>query len=105
MQGVDEGHDQMEVDGQEFPKLGPRQTTSECIGSADPDDTGRRRSRNGYTKPTSGVMDRGMRPAKCSTTVGKGDQDVQSRAVPGTLTDTLSPLAKCFTPERITENS
>ena len=95
----------MEVDGQEFPKLVPRHTTSECIGSVDSGDTGRRNSRNGYTKPTSGVVDRGMRPAKCSTTGGKGDQDVRSRTVPGTLTDTLSPLAKCFTPERITGNS
>ena len=41
VQGVDEGHDKWEEDGQEFPKLQPRQTTSKCIGSADPDDTGR----------------------------------------------------------------
>ena len=45
-----------------------------------------------------------MRPAKCSPTVG-GDRDVQSRVVPGALTGTLSPLAKCFNPERITDNS
>ena len=105
MQGVDEGHDKWEEDGQEFPKLQPRQTTSKCIGSADPDDTGRRKSRNGHTKPTPGFMDRGMRPAKCSPTVGEGDRDVQSRVVPGALTGTLSPLAKCFNPERITDNS
>ena len=105
VQGVDEGHDKWEEDGQEFPKLQPRQTTSKCIGSADPDDTGRRKSRNGHTKPTPGFMDRGMRPAKCSPTMGEGDRDVQSRVVPGALTGTLSPLAKCFNPERITDNS
>ena len=105
MQGVDEGHDKWEEDSQEFPKLQPRQTTSKCIGSTDPDGTGRRKSRNGHTKPTPGSMDRGMRPAKFSPTVGKGDRDVRSRVVPGALTGTLSPLAKCFNPERITNIS
>ena len=37
--------------------------------------------------------------------MGKGDQDVRSRVVPGALTGTLSPLAKCFNPERITHVS
>ena len=105
VQGVDEGHDKWEEDSEEFPKLQPRQTISKCIGSADPDGTGRRKSRNEHTKPTPGFMDRGMRPAKCSPTVGKGDRDVRSRVVPGALTGTLSPLAKCFNPERITNNS
>ena len=82
-----------------------RQTISRCIGSADPDGTGRRKSRNKHTKPTPGFMDRGMRPAKCSPTVGKGDRDVRSRVVPGAQTGTLSPLAKCFNPERITHVS
>ena len=37
--------------------------------------------------------------------MGKGDRDVRSRVVPGALTGTLSPLAKCFNPERITHVS
>ena len=37
--------------------------------------------------------------------MGKGDRDVRSRVVPGALTGTLSPLAKCFNPERITNYS
>ena len=37
--------------------------------------------------------------------MGKGDQDVRSRVVPGALTGTLSPLANCFNPERITHVS
>ena len=37
--------------------------------------------------------------------MGEGDRDVQSQVVPGALTGTLSPLAKCFNPERITDNS
>ena len=37
--------------------------------------------------------------------MGKGDRDVRSRVVPGALTGTLSPLAKCFNPERITHIS
>ena len=93
------------ADREEFPKLQQRQTISRGIGSADPDSTGRRKSRNKHTKPTPGFMDRGMRPAKCSPTVGKGDRDVRSRVVPGALTGTLSPLAKCFNPERITHVS
>ena len=98
MQGVAGGHDKWEADREEFPKLQPRQTISRCIGSADPDGTGRRKSRNKHTKPTPGFMDLGMWPAKCSPTVEKGDRDVRSRVVPGALTGTLSPLAKCFNP-------
>ena len=107
VQGVDGGHDKWEEDSEEFPKLQPRQTISRCIGSADSDGTGRRKSRNEHTKPTPGFMDRGMRPAnaKCSPTVGKGDRDVRSWVVPGALTGTLSPLAKSFNPERITNFS
>ena len=105
MQGAVGGHDKWEADREEFPKLQQRQTISRGIGSADPDGTGRRKSRNKHTKPTPGFMDRGMRPAKCSPTVGKGDRDVRSRVVPGALTGTLSPLAKCFNPERITHVS
>ena len=37
--------------------------------------------------------------------MGKGDRDVRSRVVPGALTGTLSPLAECFNPERITNFS
>ena len=37
--------------------------------------------------------------------MGKGDRDVRARVVPGALTGTLSPLAKCLNPERITHVS
>ena len=37
--------------------------------------------------------------------MGKGDRDVRARVVPSALTGTLSPLAKCFNPERITHVS
>ena len=98
-------HDKWEADREEFPKLQQQQTISRTIGSADPDVTGRRKSRNKHTKRTPRFMDRGMRPAKWSPTVGKGDRDVRSQVVPGALTGTLSPLAKCFNPERITHVS
>ena len=102
---VDEGSDQWEVDGQEFPKLGTQQTASKFIGSADPGDTGRGQSRDGHTNQIPRVVDRGMRPAKCSQTVGEGNHDVQTRDVPGTLTVSLSPWADIFTPGRTPDNS
>ena len=105
MPRVDEGSDQWEVDGQEFPILGTQQTASKFIGSADPGDTGRGQSRDGHTNRIPRVVDRGMRPAKCSQTVGKGNHDVQTRDVPGTLTVSLSPWADIFTPGRTPDNS
>ena len=102
---VDEGRDQWEVDGQEFPKLRPEQAASKCIGSADPGDTGRGKSRDRHTNRIPRVVDRGMRPAKCSQTVGKGNHDVRTRDVPGALTVSLSPWADIFTPGRTPDNS
>ena len=52
-----------------------------------------------------GLWTGGCGRQKCSPTVGKGDRDVRARVVPGALTGTLSPLAKCFNPERITHVS
>ena len=105
MPRVDEGSDQWEVDGQEFPKLGTQQTASKFIGSTDPGDTGRGQSRDGHTNRIPRVVDRGMRPAKCSRTGGEGSHDVQTWDVPGTLTVSLSPWADIFTPGRTPDNS
>ena len=105
MPRVDEGSDQWEVDGQEFPKLGTQQTASKFIGSTDPGDTGRGQSRDGHTNRIPRVVDRGMRPAKYSRTGGEGSHDVQTRDVPGTLTVSLSPWADVFAPGRTPDNS
>ena len=90
MPRVDEGSDQWRVDGQEFPALGTQKTASTIIGSVDPGDTGR---------------GRGMRPAKNSRAVRKGNRDVQTRGVQGTLTAPLSPWAKSFTPRPTPDKS
>ena len=98
MPRVDGGSSQWRVDGQEFPALGTQKMASKVIGSADPGDTGRGRQRDGHPIPIPRVVDRGMRPAKNIRSVRKGNRDVQTRGVRGTLTLPLSPLAKSFTP-------
>ena len=98
MPRVDGGSSQWRVDGQEFPALGTQKTASKIIGSADPGDTGRGRPRDGHPSPIPRVVDRGMRPAKNIRAVRKGNRDVQTRGVRGTLTLPLSPWAKSFTP-------
>ena len=98
MPRVDGGSSQWRVDGQEFPALGTQKTASKVIGSADPGDTGRGRKRDGHPIPIPRVVDRGMRPAKNIWSVWKGNRDVPTRGVRGTLTLPLSPLAKSFTP-------
>ena len=98
MPRVDGGSSQWRVDGQEFPALGTQKTASKIIGSADPGDTGRGRPRDGRPSPIPRVVDRGMRPAKNIRAVWKGNRDVQTRGVRGTLTLPLSPWAKSFTP-------
>ena len=120
MPRVDEGSDQWRVDGQEFPALGTQKTASTIIGSVDPGDTGRGRPRDGHPSPTPRVVgrprkghpsptprvvDRGMRPAKISRAVRKGNRDVRTRGVQGTLTAPLSPLAKSFTPRPTPDKS
>ena len=100
MPRVDGGSSQWRVDGQEFPALETQKTASKIIGSADPGDTGRGRPRDGHPSPIPRVVDRGMRPAKKSRAVQKGNRDVQTRGVRGTLTLPLSPWAKSFTPDR-----
>ena len=120
MPRVDEGSDQWRVDGQEFPALGTQKTASTIIGSVDPGDTGRGRPRDGHPSPTPRVVgrprkglpsptprvvDRGMRPAKISRAVRKGNRDVRTQGVQGTLTAPLSPLAKSFTPRPTPDKS
>ena len=98
MPRVDGGSSQWRVDGQEFPALGTHKTASKVIGSADPDDTGRGRQRDGHPIPIPRVVDRRMRLAKNIRSVRKGNRDVRTRGVRSTLTLPLSPLAKNFTP-------
>ena len=105
MPRVDGGSSQWRVDGQEFPALGTQKTASKIIGSADPGDTGRGRPRDGHPSPIPRVVDRGMRPAKNSRAVRKGNRDVQTRGVRGTLTLPLSPWAKSFTPRPTPDKS
>ena len=105
MPRVDGGSSQWRVDGQEFPALETQKTASKIIGSADPGDTGRGRPRDGYPSPIPRVVDRGMRPAKNSRAVQKGNCDVQTRGVRGTLTLPLSPWAKSFTPRPTPDKS
>ena len=105
MPRVDEGSDQWRVDGQEFPALGTQKTASMIIGSVAPGDTGRGRPRKGLPGPTPRVVDRGMRPAKISRAVRKGNRDVRTQGVQGTLTAPLSPLAKSFTPRPTPDKS
>ena len=93
------------MDGQEFPALGTQKTASTIVGSVDPGDTGRGRPRDGHPSPTPRVVDRGMRPAKNSRAVRKGNRDVQTRGVQGTLTAPLSPWAKNFTPRPTPDKS
>ena len=105
MPRVDGGSSQWRVDGQEFPALETQKTASKIIGSADPGDTGRGRPRDGHPSPIPRVVDRGMRPAKNSRAVQKGNRDVQTRGVRGTLTLPLSPWAKSFTPRPTPDKS
>ena len=98
MPRVDGGSSQWRVDDQEFPALGTQKTASKIIGSADPGDTGRGRPRDGHPSPIPRVVNRGMRPAKRIRAVRKGNRDVQTLGVRGTLTLPLSPWAKSFTP-------
>ena len=86
------------MDGQEFPALGTQKTASTIIGSVAPGDTGRGRPRKGLPGPTPRVMDRGMRPAKISRAVRKGNRDVRTQAP-------LSPLVTRFTPRPTPDKS
>ena len=102
---MDEGSDQWRVDGQEFPALGTKKTASTIIGSVASGDTGRGRPRKGFPGPNPRVVDRDMRPTKISRAVRKGNRDVRTQGVQGTLKAPLSPLAKSFTPRPTPDKS
>ena len=105
MPAVDEGTDPWRVDGQEFPALGTQKTASTIIGSVAPGCTGRGRTRKGLPGPPTRKVDRGMRPAQIGRTVGKGNREVRTQGVHGTLKTPLSPLATSFTPRPTPDKS
>ena len=80
-------------------------TASKITGSADPGDTGRGRPRDEHSSPSPRMLGRGMRPARNKRAVRKGNRDVRTRGVQGTLTLPLSPWAKSFTPRPTPDKS
>ena len=88
------------ADSQEFPSLEAQRTAGNTKGSAGPSTTEMGRRPMGHPTPVFRNLDRGMRPAKDTRSVPRGNRNARTWGVQKPIVTSLSALAENFIPRK-----
>ena len=88
------------ADSQEFPSLEAQRTAGNTKGSAGPSNTEMDRRPMGHPTPVFRNLDRGMRPAKDTRSVPRGNRNARTWGVQKPIVTSLSALAENFIPRK-----